>query len=326
MFSRRACPGLLVPILLSAPLAAGDARATLMQAPPVRIALNHTALMPNRTSPRIAFLQVSQTPVTKALVDQAIASLTRKGFEVLDRENIEKIIKEQKFQAGALVDLDQQVQLGKIMGVTDLVTVEAAMLSGGGVKVTLKALDITTAKVLRLVKETFPDAKNAGRALSGFFLDWNEVYELRLGPCPALESGEYGSLAETYQAVLDALQSAAKVEALAQVVGSHSGGKQHTYSAGGSTLYSVKAWSSEPEDSPKRGAYLVYEAYVEHQLGLLYLRLDKIDAALSHLEQANLKIDKSYWGTDESDQLTRDILTAKRVAQRLKAEREAAEE
>jgi hypothetical protein len=303
-------------------MVAGDARAALMAAPPIHIALNHPALLPSRPKPRIAFLQVSQTPTTKALVDQAIAALTRKGFEVLDRENIDRILKEQKFHGGELVDLDQQVQLGKIMGVTDLVAVDAATLAGGPVRVSFKALDITTARVLRLVKDVFPDPKNAGRALAGFFLDWNEVYDLRLGPCPALESGEYGSLAATYQLVVDAVQSAPKVEALAQVPGSHSAGKQHSY---GST-YSVSAWSGEPEDSPRRGAYLVYEAYVEHQLGLLYLRLDKLDAALGHLQQAALKIDKSNWDAPESDQLTRDIFAARAVVQRLKTEREAAEE
>jgi len=321
MFCVPRTPGLLIP-LFAVSLFAGDARAALMQLPPVHIALAHQALLPNRVKPRIAFLQVSQNPTTKALVDQAIAALTRKGLEVLDRENIDKIIKEQKFHGGELVDLDQQVQLGKIMGVTDLVAVDVATLSGGVIRVSFKALDITSARVLRLVKDVYPDQKNAGKALAGFFLDWNEAYDLRLGPCPALESGEYGNLAATYQLVVNAMQSAAKVEALAQVPGSHNAGRQHSY---GST-YSVNAWAGEPEDSPKRGAYLVYEAYVEHQLGLLYLRLDKVDVALGHLQQAALKVDKSNWGTDDSDQLTRDILTAKAVAQRLKTEREAAEE
>jgi len=322
MFSTSRTTGLLTPVLIAASLSAGDFRAVLMQTPPVHIALNHPPLITNRPKPRIAFLQVSQNPTTKALVDQAIAALTRKGFEVLDRENIDKILKEQKFHGGELVDLDQQVQLGKIMGVTDLVAVDVATLSGGTVKVSFKALDITSARVLRLVKDVFPDQKNAGKALAGFFTEWNEVYDLRLSPCPALESGEYGNLAETYRLVVDAVQSAAKVDALAQVPGSHSAGKQHRY---GNT-YAVNAWSGEPEDSPKRGTYLVYEAYVEHQLGLLYLRLDKLDVALGHLQQAALKMDKSNWGTDESDQLTREILIAKAVVQRLKTEREAAEE
>jgi len=115
MFCVPRTPGLLIS-LFAVSLFAGDARAALMQLPPVHVALAHQALLPNRVKPRIAFLQVSQNPTTKALVDQAIAALTRKGFEVLDRENIDKIIKEQKFHGGELVDLDQQVQLGKIMG------------------------------------------------------------------------------------------------------------------------------------------------------------------------------------------------------------------
>lgn len=329
MSIRSRISGLVIPAMLVgtlSPLIAGDARGALLQAAPIRIILNHTALVTNRPNLRLAFLPVNENPTSKALIDQAIATLTKKGFNVLDRENMARILREQRIHGGELIDLDQQVQLGKIMGITDLVIVEAGSVSGGGCKVTYKALDITTARVIRLVKETFADQKNAGKALSGFFVDWNEIYDLRVGPCPALESGEYGSLTETYQLVADCLQSAAKVGVLAQVVGSHDGGSKHTYSADGHTIYSVKAWKGEKEDSPKRGTYLVYEAYVGLETGLLYLRLDKPDVALGHLEQAALKIDKSNWGTDESDQLARDILTAKRVAQRLKSEREAADD
>jgi hypothetical protein len=320
--------GLFVLALLAgAPtLRAGDGRAAILQAEPIRIAMNHAALLTNRPNLRIAFLPVNESSTCKGLIDQAIETLTKKGFNILARENIARVLDEQRVHAGELVDLDQQVQLGKIMGITDLVMVEATSASAGGSKVTYKAIDITSARILRLIKETFPDQKNAGKALSGLFVDWNETYELRLGPCPALESGEYGSLKETYQLIADGLSNADKVKLLAQVVGSHEAGSKHQYSASGSTLYSVKAWKGEPEDSPKRGAYLVYEAYVESQVGLLSLRQGKTDAALGHLEQASLKIEKSNWDTDESDQLARDILTAKRVAHRVKAERERAEE
>jgi len=318
-------PGLLVPVILSGMLCAADARGELLKIPPVHKATPHAALIPNRPQPRIAFIQVNQNPTTRSVVDLAIATLTRKGFEVLEREHIEKVLKEQKFHGGELVDLDQQVQLGKIMGVTDLVMVDASTIPGGSCKLSTKAVDITSAKVLRVVKDTYADQKNAGRALAGFYTDWNEVYDLRFGPCPALESGDYESLAATYQMVLDACLNPTKIDALAQIVGSRSSGGRHSYKGNGSTIYSIKAWSSEPEDSPKRGAFLVYESYIELQLGLLFLQQDKLDAALAHLEQAELKMDKSYGG-DESDQQARDIKAAKCVAQRLKTEKEIAEE
>jgi tetratricopeptide (TPR) repeat protein len=297
----------------------GDPRGELIKAPPVRVAVSHTALLPQRLKPRIAFLQVSQNPTTRSLVDQAIAILTRKGFDVLEREDIAKVVKEQAFNGADLVDLDQQVQLGKIMGVTDLVIVNADF----SLKVSFKAIDITSAKVLRLVKDSYPDQKNAAKALAGFFTDWQESYDLMLTPCTALEAGDYESLADTYQVVLDAYRSPAKLDALAQLSGGRvNSGSKYVYKAGGSSVFQVKAWAKEPEDSPKRSAYLVYEAYLEHQLGLLFLREERLDAALGHLQQADSKLDKAAWQTDECDKMAKDIQLATRVVQRLKAEKE----
>jgi len=319
-------PGFLIPAILALPLAAADARSELLKVPPVHIALPHPELLANRAKPRIAFLAPNGNATTKNLIDQAIAHLTRKGFDVLDRENLERILREQKIHGSELIDLDQQVQLGKIMGVTDLVIVEGGTLGGGACRVSMKAIDITSARVLRLVKDVYGDAKNAAKALAGFYLEWNETYDLRFAACPALEGGEYESLTDTYQLVLGATQSAAKIDTLAQVISSRDSGSRHNYKAAGSHLFTIKAWKNEPEDSPKRGAYLVFEAYLESQLGLLYLRQDKLDAAWSHLEQAELKFDKSNADAPDADQLARDIKFAKAIVQRLKTERETAEE
>lgn len=314
--------GALISVVVAGSLSASDARSDLMKVAPVHVALNHPALLAGRAKPRIAFLQLTQTPSTASVVDQAIALLTKRGFDVLDRENIDRIIKEQKFHAGELVDLDQQVQLGKIMGVTDLVSVSSSA-SPGAFKVTYKAVDIMSARVLRAVKDTFADQKNAGKALAGFYVEWNEVYDLPLAPCTPLETSDYESLADTYQAIVQAYQNSMKLDALAQAAGSASTGSKYAYKAGGSTIFEVKAWSGDPEDSPRRNAHLVYEAYLEYQAGLLFLRQDKIDAALGHLQQADQKLDKAAW--DGTDEMARGIAMAKNVAQRLKTQREEEE-
>ncbi len=317
--------GAVIPLLVLVAMpafASSDARSELLKAAPVRIALQHPVLLPNRPKPRIAILQVNENRTAQSLVDQAIAILAKKGFEVVDRDNMARIIKEQKFQASELIDLDHQIQLGKIMGVTDLVIVTADI----SLKVSFKALDITSAQVLSLVKDTFPDQKSAARALAGFFVEWNEVYELKLTPCAALESKDYESLSDTYQTILQAYQTPAKLDALARAAGSRSSsGSKHSYSAGSGNLYQIKTWNKEADDSPKKSAYLVYEAYLEYQLGLLYLRQDKVDTALSHLEQAAMRLDKANWLADETDEMAKGIEMAKRVAQRMKNEKENAE-
>jgi len=53
---------------------------------------------------------------TKVLVEKIIAGLSRKGFSVIDRENIEKILKEQQLSMTGLIDEEEAVQVGKLSG------------------------------------------------------------------------------------------------------------------------------------------------------------------------------------------------------------------
>jgi len=75
---------------------------------------------------RIAVLEFSDLRVegikkkypisTKIIVEKLIAGLSRKGFKVIDRENIEKIIKEQQLSITGLIDEKEAVEIGKLSG------------------------------------------------------------------------------------------------------------------------------------------------------------------------------------------------------------------
>jgi len=65
---------------------------------------------------RVAFAPVSDN-VTEDLVSACISDLSNSGqIEVLDRGNIEKILKEQKFANSGLVDEKTAVELGRLLG------------------------------------------------------------------------------------------------------------------------------------------------------------------------------------------------------------------
>jgi hypothetical protein len=65
---------------------------------------------------RLAFAPVS-TPVEDDLVGALIADLSATGeVEILDRANVERILKEQKFSNSGLVDEKSAVELGRLLG------------------------------------------------------------------------------------------------------------------------------------------------------------------------------------------------------------------
>jgi hypothetical protein len=65
---------------------------------------------------RVAFAPV-QTTAADELVSACIVDLTSTGqVEVLDRSNIEKVLKEQKFSNSGLVDEESAIELGRMLG------------------------------------------------------------------------------------------------------------------------------------------------------------------------------------------------------------------
>lgn len=100
-------------------LAAGTAaRAQWLESlinPDVEVTLTHPPALGLKVK-RIAFAPV-QTPAADELVSACIADLTAEGqVEVLDRSNIEKVLKEQKFTNSGLVDEASAVELGRLLG------------------------------------------------------------------------------------------------------------------------------------------------------------------------------------------------------------------
>lgn len=83
--------------------------------PDVEVALTHPPALGLKVQ-RVAFAPVA-TPAADELVSACIEDLTATGqVEVLDRSNIEKVLKEQKFTNSGLVDESSAVELGRLLG------------------------------------------------------------------------------------------------------------------------------------------------------------------------------------------------------------------
>lgn len=83
--------------------------------PDVEVSLAHPPGLGIRAR-RVAFAPV-QSAAADELVSACIADLTRNGqMEVLDRSNIDRILKEQKFTNSGLVDEGSAIELGRMLG------------------------------------------------------------------------------------------------------------------------------------------------------------------------------------------------------------------
>lgn len=76
---------------------------------------------------------------------------TNKGFDVVDRNHLKSLLAENKLSMSGLVDPGSVKKLGKIAGADALVTGSLTPL-GDSVRISCKAIDISTAKVMGVAK------------------------------------------------------------------------------------------------------------------------------------------------------------------------------
>lgn len=94
-------------------------------------------------------LQGNVTELGRFLAEEFSVALSEsgKGFEVVDRSQLSSILKEQKFSLSGLVDKKTVQKLGAIAGVQCLVTGTLTPF-GDSIRITVKVLDVSTAKVI----------------------------------------------------------------------------------------------------------------------------------------------------------------------------------
>ena len=85
----------------------------------------------------------------KEIVREVISSVVvnTDGYEVLERRLIDRILEENRFQAGGLVDDDQIVEMGRLMG-ANLAFVSSVTALGGNFFISGKIIDVQTARIL----------------------------------------------------------------------------------------------------------------------------------------------------------------------------------
>lgn len=107
----------MIGIALAALVVALPAQAQLFERlfnPDVTVNLQHPAGLKMNIK-RVAFAPVS-SPLEEELLSACIAELSNTELEIVDRGNLEKLLKEQKLSNSGLVDSNQAVELGKLIG------------------------------------------------------------------------------------------------------------------------------------------------------------------------------------------------------------------
>ncbi|WP_005037949.1 CsgG/HfaB family protein [Holophaga foetida] len=107
----------MIGLSLAALLVALPAQAQLFERlfnPDVEVTLQHPAGLKMNIR-RVAFAPVTN-PVEEELLAACLADLSNTELEIMDRGNLEKVLKEQKFSNSGLVDSNQAVELGRLLG------------------------------------------------------------------------------------------------------------------------------------------------------------------------------------------------------------------
>lgn len=107
----------MIGLSLTALLVALPAQAQLFERlfnPDVVVTLQHPAGLKMNIR-RVAFAPVT-TPMEEELLAACIADLSNTELEIVDRGNLQKVLREQKFSNSGLVNSDQAVELGKLLG------------------------------------------------------------------------------------------------------------------------------------------------------------------------------------------------------------------
>jgi hypothetical protein len=84
---------------------------------------------------------------------------TDSGFALVERGQLRKVMKEQGFQASGSIDEATATSLGKILGASRIITGQYYQMGDEYVAM-VRVLDVTTAKVLRMSKVTFPKSSS----------------------------------------------------------------------------------------------------------------------------------------------------------------------
>jgi hypothetical protein len=111
--------------------------------------------LPDRS--KIAVLTISSKDRDSAIfvMDELEFQLVDTGsFTVVDRKTLDQVRNEQNFQSSGGVDDDSAVSMGKMLG-ADIVITGSISGTGSTQRLTLKALDVQTAQIVTMARESF---------------------------------------------------------------------------------------------------------------------------------------------------------------------------
>lgn len=134
--------------------------------------------------PTVAVLDFEPVDVSKLeavmIGDMVREELVRQGrFTVLERKNMNAILKEQSFQATGCSTEECRVQMGQLLN-AEIVVSGQLVKSGETWQVTAKALDVATAKIVNAARVDVEDLAKAGPALEQLVTALAETPEVRL--------------------------------------------------------------------------------------------------------------------------------------------------
>jgi curli biogenesis system outer membrane secretion channel CsgG len=220
---------------------------------------------------------VTVLPIERKGIDSSLAMLLTdefrkylnesRSFKVMERDLMEKILKEQAFQMTGAVDEAYMVKVGKIIGVNRIVSASVVKLDNGAFAVSAKMVDVETGAILNSVSE-----KRNG--------DSFEIIRRMLNNCAFALAGVITQDRQEYLALASQeTKDAQKVEKI--------GAKRFRISLGGGGSYPLHIMQNSDEATRRK--------YYESATDMVAWGVPKETADLECPLSLGLRLSPSWW-------------------------------
>ena len=136
----------LVPAVLALGLGAPDSGAQATEDVPVVAVMDFTGFLLGEGG--------NSVPLGKAVSAMLVTEFTgRPGIRVIERQNLQALIQEQRLALSGMVDDSQAVQIGQMLG-AQYMLFGVASSAGGTLRIDVRAVDVETSEILAVDKLT----------------------------------------------------------------------------------------------------------------------------------------------------------------------------
>jgi len=142
----------------------------------------------------------NQTPTqfSNTLQDKLVTTMVQKGFRVVERNQLEQVLREQKLTYSGLFDLKSAKSVGKLLGAGEMV-LGTIQDQGNTVAINARLVELETADILKATEVTLPKTPVITKELEQALTPSPEIGGPPVGVTPPIQTVNEGGITFTLQ-------------------------------------------------------------------------------------------------------------------------------